>query len=75
MIKGQVDDFSVIDAEGEEGVLVILVGHLEEIALLGRQLHQHSWVRGFLLEIWFLGAHGDHAVLIFRVVQGKHLYI
>lgn len=75
MVEGQVDDFPVVDAQSEEGVLVILVGHFEVVALLGWQLHQHSRIGCFLLEVRLLGAHRNHTVLIFRVVQGKHLHI
>lgn len=59
MVEGQIDDLSVVDSDGEDRVLGVFVGDLEDIGAFGRQHDEVSGVGSLFLKLGLLGSDGN----------------
>ena len=50
MVKGQINDLSVIDANGKRDVLSVLVLDEDLVMRLARKINQHRWIHSLLHE-------------------------
>jgi hypothetical protein len=54
MIKGKINDFSIVDSDREEDIFIILIVDFEDIGFFGWKHDEMSRVDCFLLELGFL---------------------
>ncbi len=69
MIKGKVNDLSVIDSNRKDRVFIVLVDDLENVGRLGWQHSEVSGVGCFFLKVILLWFDSGNFIFVFKVVQ------
>ncbi len=69
MVKRQINDFPVVDSDGKESVLVVLVGDSEEVGLFACQFGQIGRVHSLLVELSLFRGQLRLFLLILKILQ------
>jgi len=74
VVQGQINDFSVVDADEEKHVFAVLVLDLDYVVGLGGQTQEHCRVGYLLFEVLFRDLYLGERIFVVGVLQRKDGY-